>query len=317
MNSRSNVVSISTLGLACGGGAAILYTVANICLRSLVEVDPVWVSTIKTMPTLIFVGPVVLARMAQGKSNWSSRSDVLWLITTGLCAQIFGNVTFQWSLSILGLAISVPMVLGTMLVGGAIVGKLLLNEPVRRRTVVAVVVLIAATIVLTHGAQSGASIAPDAPSWMVVLAVVGNVGAGIAFAFLGAMMRKSMQAGMPLASTLFIISLTGTVLLGSYSVGVLGLQHLAATQWSNLTTMFAAGAFNAMAFLMLAKSLQQIPVLYVQMLNATQAALAVAFGWLLFGEKLSVYIQIGFLLTVTGLIIAGTRSAKTKPSPTQ
>ncbi|QDV22719.1 DMT family transporter [Aureliella helgolandensis] len=310
--SSSTLAKVSRLGLACGVCAAVLYTAANICLRQVVHVDPVWVSAIKAIPTFLMVAPLVFLRYWRGQVLWSTRSDILWLIVTGFCAQIFGNVAFQWSLSILGLAISVPMILGAMLVGGALIGRVVLGEPVRPRTLLAVVLLIVAAVILTRGAQSSVSNQPDVQVWQIVLAVCGNMAAGIAYAFLGTMMRRSMQAGMPMISTLFVLSVVGTGLLGTWALFTVGVPGMLATAGVDFAIMFAGGAFNALAFLLLAKALQQLPVLYVQLLNATQAGMAAIAGWLIFGEQLSPMVQLGLALTAAGLIIAGTRSTRPK-----
>ncbi|MCA9193821.1 MAG: DMT family transporter [Planctomycetales bacterium] len=302
----------NALGLLCGIGAAVFYTIANICLRQVVEVDPVWVSTIKALPTLVAALPLVALRALRNQSIFPDRSHVKWLVITGVCAQIFGNVTFQWSLSILGLAISVPMILGSMLIGGAIVGRVVLHEPVRHTTVVAIVFLLAGAVLLTRGAQSTVSSQYELTFALVLLAAAGNIAAGIAYAFLGTVMRRSMQAGIPLVSTLLVLSTVGTILLSSWSVCRLGVNLLAVTSQTQFQTMLWAGIFNAVAFFLLAKALQHIPVLMVQILNASQAAMAAAAGWMLFDERLSAYVQAGLGVTAFGLILAGVRPRRSK-----
>ena len=76
--------------------------------------------------------------------------------------------------------------------------------------------------------------------------------------------------------------------------------------------MLWAGIFNAVAFFLLAKALQHIPVLMVQILNASQAAMAAAAGWMLFDERLSAYVQAGLGVTAFGLILAGVRPRRSK-----
>lgn len=208
------------------------------------------------------------------------------------------------------------MLLGAMLVGGAVIGRLVLKEPVRPRTGVAVVVLIIATVVLTRGAQSGGggALLPDEnPWWQIALAVIGNMLAGMSYAFLGTIMRRSMRSGLSLVSTMFVLSLVGMTVMFSWALYRVGVAGIVSTTSIDLWIMFAAGALNAIAFFSLAKSLQQIPVLYVQMLNATQAAMAAFAGWLIFGEVLDPWLQLGLLLTASGLILAGT-GRKRKPA---
>lgn len=295
--------------MLCGAFSSIFYTVTNICLRQVTHVDPVWVSAVKALPTLFIAVPLVFAMMLRGQRVFTTWRDVAWLVLTSLGVQIFGNVAFQWSLAILGLAISIPIVLGTMLVGGAIIGKIVLGEPVGKQKALAIVVLIVATCVLSYGAQAenAGSVLATAEVWQIPLALLGNITAGIAYTFLGTMMRRSMQAGMPLASTLFVLSSVGTMLLGSWTFYQVGWSGMVATSRGELWAMLLAGLFNALAFFAMAKSLQQVSVLYVQMLNASQTALAAAAGWLLFRETITPSIGLGLVLTAAGLIVAGFR----------
>ena len=58
-------------------------------------------------------------------------------------------------------------------------------------------------------------------------------------------------------------------------------------------TMMLAGFFNAVAFLALAKSLQLIPVVYVNALSSSQAAMAAVAGILIFAERSSPALWLG------------------------
>lgn len=246
---------------------------------------------------------------------FGSFREIGLLAITSLCVQLFGNVGFQWSLSILGLAIAVPMVLGTMLVGGAIVGRVLLKEPVGQQKSLAIIILIIATFALTYSAQTASSTDPgaaethsgDPNASLVFLAVLANFSSGIAYAFLGAMIRRAMQFGMPASSTLFVLSGVGTIFLTTWTLTRIGWSGMLATPSTDLVPMLIAGAFNALAFFAMAKSLQKISVLYVQMLSASQAAMAAAAGWLMFQEPVTTSAILGLILTAVGLVVAGRR----------
>lgn len=314
---KNSLNAATSVGVICGTLSALLYTASNICLRQVSHVDAVWVSAMKALPTLVIVVPIVFWLGVTGKPIFNNWRDVAWLIVTAFGVQIFGNVAFQWSLSILGLAISVPMVLGTMLVGGALIGNLVLGEPVGNQKSLAIGILIAAACVLGYSAQSEgagsdayAQAMDDLPAGRVVLALAGNVAAGIAYAFLGTMMRRSMRGGMPLVSTLFVLSSVGTTFLGSWALLRVEWSGMLATPMTDLLPMLWAGVFNALAFFAMAKALQQVPVLLVQMLNASQAAMAAAAGWLLFDERITTSVNVGLVLTAIGLIVAGFRRKK-------
>ncbi len=310
-------MSKATVGVVCGLASALLYSATNVCLRQVVHVDAVLVSVFKALPTLLLVCPMVLHLKRRGHRLFTSGQDIAWLIATAFIVQIFGNVAFQWSLGVLGLAISVPLVLCTMLVGAAFIGRLVLEEPVGRQKTLAIAILILASIALSYGAERTGGVAGPVETHgsEVLLALAGNIAAGLAYAWLGTMMRRSMQRGMPLASTLFVLSSVGTCLLTAWSLAQAGLPAMLSTPVADLSTMLAAGILNALAFFAMAKSLQHVTVLYVQMLNASQAALAAILGWLLFHEIISHSIGLGLLLTAIGLVVAGLRGRRAPVAP--
>jgi drug/metabolite transporter, DME family len=338
------------IGIICGLIAAVCYTLANIALRSATHLDPVWVSAVKALPTLLVVLPLVGLRVARAQQVAISRRQLGAVIATGMVAQIFGNVGFQWALGILGMAISVPLVLGAMLISGAVIGRVMLGEPARLQTLLAIAVLLAAVLALTTGAErtrsprpldslSGAVAAPSATHsgaashnrtsqgvtsqgvgpvgtgsggqpaggsrFLIPLAVLANLASGFAYALQGSVMRRVMKGGLPVESLLLILSLVGIGLLGSWTFSRHGWQIVTQTTSGDWWVMLAAGVANAGAFFLLANSLRRIHVLHVQLLNATQTALAALAGWLLFAETLGGWTQLGLWLTAAGLLIAG------------
>ena len=312
LNAPSTLRTLCSAGMIYGGVSAILYTITNICLRSATHLDAVWVSAVKAWPTVLMVAPILYFRWREGSRVFAGGRELWVLVGTAVVVQIFGNVAFQWALGVIGLAITVPLVLGTMLVAGALFGKIALNEPVTAKKWLAVVLLIIATACISYGAhgQQAFVVGRSVSTWMVVLALTAAIASGFAYALLGTMMRRAMQRGMPLASTLFIFSAVGAVLLTAWAWGSIGTAGIAETRWNDWMVMLGAGVFNASAFLLMAKSLQQIPVLIVQMLNASQAALAAVAGWILFDEPANGWVALGLVLTAAGLVIAGQRSKR-------
>ena len=75
--------------------------------------------------------------------------------------------------------------------------------------------------------------------------------------------------------------------------------------------MMLAGFLTPWHF-MLAKSLQLIPVAYVNALSATQAAMAAVAGILMFSERSSSALWFGVVMTVVGLLMMQRKS--TRPS---
>jgi drug/metabolite transporter (DMT)-like permease len=229
------------------------------------------------------------------------------LLIASLVCQLFGNVAFQWSLGIVGIALTVPLTLGTMIISGAIMGRVYLHESVTVRMAISLVILIAAICVLSLGAgEASSSILPATDSfsvWIVVAGVSIACLSGISYALLGVVIRYGVTGRVSVASTLVIVTLTGVVSLGSLSLLKSGWQVMLDTAPRDLLVMIAAGVFNALAFLALTKSLQLVPVVYVNALNATQATMAALAGVWFFSEPSSAALWLGVILTAVGLIM--------------
>lgn len=293
------------VGPLCGLLAAIGYTATNICLRSVTNVDAAYVAFVRSIPTLLLVLPLLVIRTARGQALIAPKTHVFWLIITGVFTQIFGNVLFQWSLGIIGLALSVPLVFGSMIIGSAVIGKVVLKEPIHKTTSGAIVLLLAAVTILTIGAQSsvGPSKLNSAQFGMVTLAVLGNMVSGFAYSALGAVMRRGMKAGMSTETTLLLLSIVGLISLGSWSFWRLGPSYMANLETVDYIKMLSAGGLNALAFYCLATALQHLNVVYVHIINASQAGMAALAGVMIFAEPLTAYLIFGICLTAVGLVL--------------
>ena len=296
-------------GTLCGLFSAVTYTAANACLRSVTDCDPIWVSAVKAIPTLLMVGPWLAVQACRGRQILPEFRVLLILAAGALIGQLIGNVVFQWSLGIVGLAITVPVTLGTMILGGALLGRTLLHEPLTLRMLASTLILIAAIAVLSLGAGDahrsvvGSLAAPDSFWWLIALGVAGAVLCGLAYSILGVVIRYGVKGRASLAVTLFTVSLLGVVSLGGWSFARIGWQGMRDTAPDDLAMMAWAGIFNAVAFLALTKALQVATLVYVNALNATQATMAAIAGVLLFQEALSGELALGVLLTIGGLLL--------------
>ena len=299
--------SHAVFGTLCGLFSAVGYTAANACLRAVSDCDPIWVSAMKAIPTLALVTPWVVVQACRRQKvlpEW----HVLWLLAMGaLIGQLIGNVVFQWSLGVVGLALAVPLTLGTMILGGALMGRLLLHEPLTVRMLVAVLTLIVAITVLSSGATdahrsvAGCAAPEQGAEWLVALGVAGAMLSGLAYSILGVVIRYGVKGRASLSITLLTVSLLGALSLGAWSGWRIGWQGMWNTSPDDFAMMLAAGLFNAIAFLALTKALQVANLVYVNALNATQATMAALAGVLLFHEAPSRELAVGVALTIAGL----------------
>lgn len=295
----------------CGLIAATLYTCANIALRQCVNIDPLLVSAVKAAPTVIVLSPFLVWMRFNGQRIATSYEMVPRFIVVALLGQFVGNAAFQFALGSIGLAASVPITLGVLIGAGSVLARLMLGEPIRRRTIVAMVILVVAVVLLS---QPGAtSIPADSESAMPTWMGAGCAAAsGIAYALFGTVMRQSLQRGLSAPATMWISGVVGMTSLWSATLAVSGLAPIQAITDGQWQTMAAAGVFNFLAFVALSVALKALSVTAVNLINTTQVAMAAIAGVALFSEPITWPLVTGILLTVGGLLILARR--KPKPS---
>jgi len=306
----AGLVDPHLFGTLCGLFSALIYTCANSFLRAVHHCDPVWVSTIRAVPTVAIMAPVLALLASRGRPVVPQPRYLLLIAVGGLCGQLGGNICFQSALHIIGVALAVPLCMGGMIVSAAILGRVFLAEPLTPRVLLALAILLAAIAVLAIGAgeagramQSSADSLPaPAPPWRLAAGVAAGCGSGVFYTLLNTILRYCVTRGAPLPTSLFIVSTVGVIGLGSIAWLRIGGAGMRATLPADLAIMLAAGLCNTVAFLALTKSLQLNSIVYVNALNATQATLAAIAGVVIFREKLSPWLVVGIGLTIVGLM---------------
>ena len=296
--------------------SAVSYTGANIALRHLADGDrrvdemsdldwSIWVSAIKAMPVAIISWVLIAYRATRRLPALPPKNVLLPLLATGAVMQVGGNVMFQWALSMGGLALSVTLCFGTLITGGALLGRIVLGEPISGRMAMAIVVLISAIGLASISAQQASqSVSHDEATLLIVVgAVVTACASGLAYATGGVMIRRTVTRDVSLSATLVVVSCTGVIVLGAWSLANSGVEVLRSTSAEALTLMVVAGLFNAAAFFSVSKALQLIPVVRVNTLNSSQVVMGGLAGVLLFGETMTVWLAVGITLTTIGLMI--------------
>ena len=133
------------VGLAAGAAfglvAAAFYTASNIALRQSVGVDPFLVTAIKAYPMVMMLAPYVLWMLISRQTIATSGKMLPRFVAASFLAHFVGNACFQFALGVIGLAAAVPITLGVIIVGGAIVARIILSEPVRPRTMLSMIVI--------------------------------------------------------------------------------------------------------------------------------------------------------------------------------
>lgn len=289
-------------GAVCGLIAAVVYTLSNIALRQCVDIDASLVTAMKAAPTVVFLAPFVGWMWLSGQTVATSGRWVPRFILASLAGQLIGNGGFQISLGIIGLAATVPIMLGTLIVTGALLGRLMLGEEVNLRKVIAMITLICAVVILS---QPGTSLPQQTtPVWIGAVCAAAS---GAAYAFFGATMRQALTGGLSGPATMLISGIVGSVSLWSITLLRLGTEPLADIAPNQWLVMVIAGVCNFTAFLSLSLALKSLPVVAVNLINASQVAMAAVAGVVLFSEPVTRPLVIGILLTCGGLLILASR----------
>lgn len=293
------------LGTFCGLFSAVVYTAANGFLRAVSDCDPIWVSAVKAVPTAACMAPWLLVSLRRGEGLPPLR---IWLAIgfAALVGQLGGNISFQYALGQIGLALTVPLSLGGMIVGSTLLSRLFLREKISPTAALAVGVLLLSIAVLSLGADKARErlfLEATANPWHLALGVTAACGSGLAYAVLNVVIRYCIQRGATLPATLLTVSVIGMISLSLLSLQKIGVSEMMATDWFDLTMMLLAGICNAAAFVGLTRCLQLTSVVYANALNAAQAALAALTGVLIFREPASAALTAGVGLTILGLAI--------------
>ena len=293
-------------GAEFGIAAAVLYTASNIALRQSVSIDPFLVSAVKAAPTVIVLGPVLLWMWCSNRTIATSTKMVPRFTACALFAQFVGNAALQVALGVIGLAASIPITLGVMIIGGAYLGRAMLGEPVRVRTIVAMVTLVAAVVVLSLPGATERPPSSDSalPIWAGVMCAIAS---GFAYALFGVMMRQALTGGLSPQATMFISGIVGTVSLGTVALLRIDIAELTALPQEQWAVMALAGIFNFTAFVALSMALKSLSVVAVNLINASQVAMAATAGVILFAEPITWPLLIGIVLTFVGLMVLASR----------
>lgn len=299
-----------SIGIACGFVSAVFYTLSNISLRQSVSVDSFFVAAMKSAPTIFFLTPYLFAIKVSGRPIVVSSHLVPRFMLVCLVGQVGGNGSFQFALKNIGLAATVPITLGSLLIGSAFVGRWMLGETVQKKTAIAIAILITAVVLLTQSGEAAAEgVAGDAVRMDRITGAIFAVVSGLSFAVFSSTMRLSMQQGMQSATAMWISGAVGTTalltLFGS-TAGFSAVNDLSGGLW---TSMVMAGVFNFIAFVAITTAMRVLPIVAVHLLNASQVAMAAVAGVIMFNEPLTIGLVSGIALTMAGLMVLATKRA--------
>jgi len=311
-------LSPAVAGTACCVVSALGYTGANICMRQLTLSDDltgeldgsgglwwaIWCVCNKEVVTVAAVGPWLLYRALRRLPTFPSRRALITLVLVGLAVQLAANVGAQWAFGVVGLAVAVPAIIGVMLTAGGAMGLLFLGEPVSRRSVAAIGLLLGSLALLGLAARAaGKTVSAESGLPLITLGVAAACLAGAIYALLTTTIRRAATGKTPVSTIVFVTTLMGVLSLGPLSIYLLGIEKLLRTSPGQFAWMYAAGTLNLVAFLAITKGLQLTTVVHVNVLNASQVAMAAVAGTLIFAEPRTLWLLAGVGLTILGVVL--------------
>lgn len=303
--SISRKITPLAAGAFFGATSAVMYTAANVALRKCVGVDPFLVAAVRAAPTVIVLAPILIWMLVRRVPLLTSNRLIARFVLVALIGQFVGNAAFQFALEVIGLAASVPITLGVLIICGATLGRLILGEPVSVTKVIAIIILVAAIVILSIPGQS--TMPAESTSRLSSIAGAGCAAAsGAAYALFGVVMRQTLNGGVTATLTMFISGAVGTVSLWSAAFLRLGMETIATTQADQWWIMIAAGILNFTAFVALSYALKVLPIIAVNLINASQVAMAAIAGVFIFAEPVTQSLLAGVFLTFLGLLILAT-----------
>src|SRR5690606_7655792 len=114
------------VGVMLGILSAVCCTGTKILLRGVTPNGDhdwaVWGTSMKSLPSALSAWVLVAALAARRLPSLPSGQTIVVLLTVGLFVQGGGNLLFQWSLAMCGLALAVPTVFATLMLTGAVLG---------------------------------------------------------------------------------------------------------------------------------------------------------------------------------------------------
>jgi len=262
-----------------------------------------WVIFNKELVTVAVVGPWLLWRAFRRLPLLSSRRGLAAVILVGLAVQLGANVPVQWAFEKVGLAIVVPVIFGVMLTASAILGFFLLQERLTRRSTLAVGLLVGSVALLGVAAKAAGKSTDVSSFRLLALGVGAACLAGAIYACLTITIRRVVTRAMPPSLIVFTTTFMAVLSLGPLCISRLGTEQLLSTTAPQLAWMYAAGILNLIAFLAITKGLQLTTVVHVNVLNASQVAMAAVAGLVWFGEPVTAWLMAGVSATIVGVII--------------
>ena len=254
------------------------------------------VSVWRSLANLLISTALYLPRRAP----WPSRKTLAIHISKGVIVTIMAGLFF-WGIGRVHLAQALALTFIAPLIS-LLLAALFLGEQVGKRTVAGSLGAFLGVGVIVWGQASAHS------GEEVLLGSAAIIGSALCYAVNIVMMRWQALAAKPLEIN-FFQSLT-VMTMWLLAIAFAGLPQWPAGQWHWIAL---AASLSTIGTLLFAWAYARGPASYLAVTEYSGFLWAAALGWLVFGERVSLYTLLGAVLIVTGCLVASRGQARAPP----
>ena len=277
-------------------GAVALLSIMDATMKHLVIViGLVAVSVWRSVANVIISSAIYLPRRAP----WPSRRTLAIHVSKGVVVTVMAGLFF-WGIGRVPLAQALALTFIAPLIA-LLLAALFLGEQIGRRTIAGAAGAFGGVLVIVYG-QAQARVGTE-----VLLGSAAIIGSALCYAVNIVMMRWQALNAKPLEINFF--QAVTVMAMWLCAIAVIGPPQLPTGQWLWIA---AASVLSTLGTLLFAWAYARGPASYLSVTEYSGFLWASALGWLVFGERVSLYTLAGAVLIVAGCLIAA-RGKVTEP----
>jgi S-adenosylmethionine uptake transporter len=255
-----------------------------------------------TMVWRMLAGVVMAGALFATRPNWPERAVMRIHLLRGALTTVMA-LLFFWGLAKVPLAQAIALAFIAPLIA-LFLAAAVLGERIGRRTVAASVIAFAGVVAIFIG-QAQADLGSDAMLGSIAILV-----SAVCYAVNIILMRQQAQVAKPIEIAFFQNLIVAVLLLAVWPV-VGGADVPPADQ---IPFILLASFLSTASLLLLSWAYARAEASYLAATEYTSFLWAALFGWLVFGESVSLYTAGGAALIVAGCILAARTPQEANPS---
>ena len=277
-------------------GAVALLSIMDATMKHLVlAIGLLSVSVWRSLANLVFSAAIYLPQ----RRTWPTRRTLAIHVTKGVIVTVMAGLFF-WGIARIHLAQALALTFIAPLIA-LLLAALLLGEEIGRRTLAGAFGAFGGVIVIVLG-QAQAGVGGE-----VILGSAAIIGSALCYAVNIVMMRWQALNAKPLEINFF--QAVTVMAMWLCALAVAGPPHWPSGDWHWIVI---ASVLSTLGTLLFAWAYARGPASYLSVTEYSGFLWASALGWLVFGERVSLYTLAGALLIVGGCLIA-VRGKVTEP----